>query len=873
MNRSHPTCQTNRPTIARTLSRHVLLLLAMLVSSFSSAALANVYCIDTTSTSLALSLCTAAPGDCSLRGAFAAAESAPEGSTVDIRVPAGSYTAAAGLSFQPGGSNDSKTFTFSGGWDATCSTHTIDPANTVINGENGTVDGAFGFHGDQHSIVVEGLTFLNFSNFEVLEYACGTFDICPDTQTIRVRYNHFDGGKRIWLHADDASTLSFSNNLVTRMDSATDVIRFEYNNNENNPGFAYNTLAGMHCSNGSNSAVYIRSELSGSRIHHNIFQSTGCAADLNLVFAGMVLTNNLYDSLAGQPPTSPSGNIVSTNPGFVDAAGGNYHLKENAPISVAINSGLSPLAAAQLGVVFPSQDLDGPAGKRVIGQHIDIGAFESSIDDSSVITVNSDKDDTLADDGKTTLREAILSANATPGNQSIHFNIPGGCPHLILLGSALPDITDTVEIDGYSEPESSANTLDTGSDAELCIILIAQSGTLPQMLQVPQSAAPDTSLTVKGIAFAGGTFGSGNATVFLRLRGGDNHLIQGNAFGGTGPGSIGDLGQPIFGIQIRNDAENVLIGGPLPEHRNSFGGMSSSAIVINDATSGDTTPHTIQNNYIGLSASGTVAEPIGLNGIYASNSPNVRIYDNVIAAVPSSPAIAISGATASGYQIRGNRIGMNVFNVATAAYRVKTGISISSGSGGHDIGSAFSNTQSNQIANTGGAGVSIASSAGTGTLVRSNRIFNTGNDGAGLAIDIGTLGQLANDASDIDTGANDGQNWPSITASADNMDGTRDITVVLDSLASTSYQIDVYRSPSCAGGSRGGDLYQSVLAVQDTSDGSGHLSISSTVSGSGGPAYLTAIATDLNTGSTSEISPCFDEALNLVPEVFSDGFE
>ena len=61
--------------------------------------------------------------------------------------------------------------------------------------------------------------------------------------------------------------------------------------------------------------------------------------------------------------------------------------------------------------------------------------------------------------------------------------------------------------------------------------------------------------------------------------------------------------------------------------------------------------------------------------------------------------------------------------------------------------------------------------------------------------------------------------------------------------------------------------------MQDTSDGSGHLGITSTISGSGGPAYLTAIATDLNTGSTSEISPCFDESLNLVPEVFSNGFE
>ncbi len=55
------------------------------------------------------------------------------------------------------------------------------------------------------------------------------------------------------------------------------------------------------------------------------------------------------------------------------------------------------------------------------------------------------------DDGDGSLRWAITIANATPGADQIKFNIGGvGGVKTIALASALPAITDTVTIDGYT---------------------------------------------------------------------------------------------------------------------------------------------------------------------------------------------------------------------------------------------------------------------------------------------------------------------------------------------------------------------------------------------------------------------------------------
>lgn len=804
-----------------------------------------------------------------LQAAITSAASAIGDSVHDIRLRPGTYALPSGLEFAPTNDLlDNKDFSITGGWNAGCSARTINPAATVLDGAAASLDGNFHFGGNQERIVVEGLRFINFTQFKVDDEQCfGSPATCPDTTSVRVRYNEFRNGRRVRFEIFEAPVFNLSNNLFASITAQGQdyPVYLRSDVTSDPPVIAFNTFADLSCQ--TPTAVWIDVSAGSTTVHHNIVESS-CTNDLFLPGQPVLLRNNLYATLSGVAPAASSGNVISNAPGFVNAAAGDFHLRDTAPVSAGVNAGMTQAQATGFGLSLsiPGQDLDGPSGGRLIGANYDLGAYESALDNGAGTTltvVNSN------DSGAGSLRQAILSANASPGAQTVQFNIAGSCPRIILLDTPLPDVVDDLVIDGYTQPGAAPNTAANGSDAQLCIVVgaSAAAGTLAQALQVPNAASSGTSLGVKGIAFAGSTGFNGNFTVALRLRGGSNHLVQGNAFSGTGPGNVGSLGTMGFGIQIRDSAQDVLIGGSEPEHRNSFGSMSSTAIVLNDASSGG---HIIQNNYIGLSASGQAASSIGLNGIFASASPDVQILDNVIAAVTSSAAISITGASASGYSIQRNRLGVNAFGVPTAALRNGIGIQINAGSGGHRIGSLLGLAPSNLITNSDEAGIWITTTAGTGTLIRPNQIFDNGVSGLGLGVDIGPLGQSTNDPKDPDGGANNGQNHPEITASLPNANGSRQVSVSLDSNPNTAFRIDVYRSPDCPAGNRGGNMLNRVGTAQATTNANGIASASFEVNGGGAPGILVAQATNIATGDSSEPGLCFIEPVATTTTITSD---
>jgi len=119
---------------------------------------------------------------------------------------------------------------------------------------------------------------------------------------------------------------------------------------------------------------------------------------------------------------------------------------------------------------------------------------------AATITVNSTLDTTVNNDGKCTLREAIIAANtnAASGNTSgecaageggavvdtIAFHIPdadSGCDSstskicTIALTSAMEPVTAPVVIDGYSQPNASANGQTVGDDAAILIRIDASN--------------------------------------------------------------------------------------------------------------------------------------------------------------------------------------------------------------------------------------------------------------------------------------------------------------------------------------------------------------------------------------------------------------
>lgn len=817
------------------LLRITLSLLALLIALPANA---TVYCVNSAS---------------AISDAFFQASTAPSGSIQDIRIRTGTYSLGASLSFGLG--NDDKTFELTGGWNSNCSSRVINPANTVLSGTAPAGMDYF-IQGNQRSFRIEGIRFENFGSFVLVENVCGGLG-CPDTNSVRVRYNHFRNGRHVRIHAHDAQTYVVSNNLFEGMsgpgsgglEDAT--VDLKYAVEDSIPQVVFNTFS-LACFTTTKPALQLQSQRVNALFSHNILVASGCTSVLHVDSSdsgkAWRFKHNLYPvaNTGLVPAAGSAGNLIGANPQFVSAT--DFHLRETAPVSPAINAGQTPLQGTQDQLAVPAQDLDGPAGGRLVGSKYDMGAFESSVNDASVLLVTNDNDS-----GTGSLRTAITSANASPGLQKIHFNIPGGCstPNVIALQSELPDITDSVEIDGYSEPDAAPNTLNTGSDAVICIVLFGLNASLAHALQVPQAAPSGTTLTVKGLAFS-----SFENAVAIRLRGGSNHRIQGNAIGGIGPGALGDLFSNAIGVQVRNDAQNALIGGPEPEDRNSIGAATTSAVSLLDGTSNG---HTVQNNYIGLAASGISSSPIGNgatgNGIFASSSANVKILDNVIAAVPNGAAISITGATATGYEIARNKLGTSASGVPTAAFRNATGIVVTNGSGGHQIGGILNQAVSNTITNSSGAGVHLTNTAGIGTTVRPNRIFGNGVDVLALGIDLGDLGPLPNDPGDVDGGPNNGQNKPVISNSLPNPDGTRQVSGSL-STQNGSYIIDIYRSPDCPN-SRGNMLNLVGTDVVDTILGGASFDIS--VPG-GTPGVLTAVATRVSNGDTSEVSDCFLEA-------------
>jgi hypothetical protein len=848
--------------------------LALLIGLAAGPVHAETLCIGTTT---------------ALQSAIAAAKAGPEGSDWDLRLRPGTYAPTMALDLNMSGDRDDKALNLSGGWNADCTAQTPLPISTTIKGIPANPDGSGGtdiaISGDNESIQISGLRIEGFAGFSIIDDYCPVFQICPDTRGIDLYYNEFVDMRRVRVFAQDAKYFIFRNNRVTGVRD----FEFNYVNDEVPPVFSFNTIVSA-CSGGG--SITLRTERSFAA-HHNIFR--GCGPDL-LISAEtsfslgtpkpVALRANLFGSaeglIAGNPANPEFGNVFSNAPGFVDAAGGNYRLAAGSP---AINAGYSLVQMITHGLEAPVYSYPGPGidldnAPRLRGTRHDIGAYESTVNNGAVpvLTVT-----TTADSGPGSLRAAIQAANSAAGTpQAIAFNIPGSCPQVIALASPLPDVTDTLVIDGYSKAANAAwpaspNSAEVGSNASVCVVL-SPAIAITHAFQVPTGQPTGTSLVLRGLAFGSGLANFTQPPV--QLRAGSNHRIEGNYFGGTGPSGLGNLGALPGGLLIRGTAQAVQVGGgddPLG-NRNVFGRInvnaSSNAITLNDATSGG---HVIEGNLFGLMANGLNVEPIGNNAISASSVPGVEVRGNVIAAATGA-AVFVSGTDATGWIIVGNRIGVNQIGIGTPAsgHGNGTGILVSNGSAEHDIGvlAGLSDGQySNEIRNSQGPGVWIGPTAGSGTSVAGNRIFANGLGGGGLAIDLGGIGPTPNDPDDGDSGPNGLQNSPLVVSSTSS-GSERSIAWTLNSIPNAPFRLHVYRSVACpGGGSAGAELNSYIGSIESSTNSGGDANGNATVSGIGAPGFITMTATLLPDGSTSEPSACFAEPAAGVDDVFKDSFE
>lgn len=245
---------------------------------------------------------------------------------------------------------------------------------------------------------------------------------------------------------------------------------------------------------------------------------------------------------------------------------------------------------------------------------------------ATTFTVNTTGDslDSNAGDGfcltgkaqECTLRAAVQEANATPGPNTIAFGISGAGVKVIDVNAngndGLPPITDTVTINGYTQPVASANTLARGTDAKLMVVV--NGADVPPAVNGLNLAANDS--TIKGLAING--FSSSGVVI-----NGSGNRIAGNFIGSGTSGAV-DKGNAGNGVNVANGSGNT-IGGASRAARNLISGNDREGVSV------DAPNNTVRGNLVGTERDGLGALGNGANGVLvADGSTGVGIISNSI---------------------------------------------------------------------------------------------------------------------------------------------------------------------------------------------------------------------------------------------------
>ena len=506
-------------------------------------------------------------------------------------------------------------------------------------------------------------------------------------------------------------------------------------------------------------------------------------------------------------------------------------------------------------------------------------AFTTSLPAATFTVINTNAS------GAGSLRQAILDANAGAGADVITFNIASGGLSIVPT-NALPAITEPVTIDGSTQPGFTS--------APMIELNGASAGAAVDGLKLATSNSIIRALVINRF------LGDG-----IEITNGANNRIEG-CYIGLNLAGVSDLGNALNGILITNAANNT-IGGLSPASRNFISGNNQSGVSIGGASATNNTllgnfiglgvanadagntqdgvrvggPRNViggsaagagnvisgnnsqgieitaagqntivRGNYIGTDSTGTVDRGNSADGIWVGaggviiggSSPG---EGNLISG-NTGDGIELNGASATNNLIRGNIIGATLGGTTSLANNAD-GVHITSGR--DNVVGGVQPGQANVIAFNGGDGIGIAAAmANTNNAIRGNAIFSNSD----LGIELGAAGINANDAGDPDTGANQLQNFPVLSAVTNVPAGTM-VVGTISSRANTTYTIDFYSNvaPDPLGSGEGQTYLGSTNLTVGGSGINNFTVLLPVVSLSG--RYISATATDPS-GNTSEFA-------------------
>lgn len=454
-----------------------------------------------------------------------------------------------------------------------------------------------------------------------------------------------------------------------------------------------------------------------------------------------------------------------------------------------------------------------------------------------------------------TLRAAIMAANANPGPDVIEFRFSGGQQTLVPT-SALPAITETLTIDGYSPVSGGLpNTDPTGQNAQL-----------------PNRIDGDASSDLQGLYFAAGSDGSvlrGVAVTRFKgagvtIGGASRISVQGNFIGTDGEDATGALANGGPAVLLDGGATLNTVGGPSIAERNL---LVSAAGVPTVRLQGDGTEgNRITDNLIGTHREGTQRVATG-RGVEIGFASGNFVHGNVIGALTHGIYLYGSG-NGNDNSITANRIGVGTGGQAIGG--TGHGILVQDAPGpstlgpaGTRIGGTNAAAEGNTIAHWGGDGVRVERLRSNGNLARHAILGNSIHGNGALGIELVAV-DGGSGPGNAPAQVNGAIPAPAI-ASAALSGGLLQVAYQLDGAAPGAlYRFEAFASAACdASGWGEGQRY--LGTSQLAADGAGTASGNATWGGAAAGEFITLTATRdyggaVGPAETSEFSRCVQVA-------------
>jgi parallel beta-helix repeat protein len=569
------------------------------------------------------------------------------------------------------------------------------------------------------------------------------------------------------------------------------------------------TIASNSATGGAGGTAYINGS-AGDGVGGGIFINGGTVTANNTILSGNTSSTSNADE---NQPISGIDNLVggSADLGLLQNNGG--------PTSTMAPEGGSPAIGGGDLSLAPATD---QTGQPRLGW-ANIGAYQNSF----LVT-------TTADSGAGSLRQVLVNATNPALDIIITFDIPGSGVQTITPASALPLITQSIVIDGLSQPGASQASL-----------LIALDGS--------------NAGSVSGL-----TLNAGNATIegLIISNFADNGVVSNGSDNDFFSNQINQNGQS--GVLLQNGASNNVIGGATSTTANQIGGNTLAGVMISGP---GTNGNVLGNNEIGsmngygvVVANGSSGNAIQDNNIFGNLQSGVQVsgpsttdntlQDNTIQMNGADGVDILNGANGNvlqdntlvnnsqdGVLLAGAGTDANVLQGNTIGVNQQGGVVINNGASDNLIGDEDAG-DANQISGSP-QGVVVDGPGTVGNSIQGNSITATGGPGIILSAN-----------------GNDMQSAPVLTSFIGST-----VTGYLNGTAGVNYNIELFANPASGSAYQGGQFYTSTEA---TADSNGLVTFSVNLGAFPSGDTLTATATDLQTGDTSQFSNAPPASLAIV---------